>query len=331
MKPKLFISQPIPAKGTEMLSAHFEVEQNGEKRVLSKEELIARIKGKDALLCILTDKIDADVLAAEPNLKIVSNFAVGFNNIDIPAATEKGIVVTNTPGVLDDTTADFTLALLLAVARRVAEGDRVCRANEFRGWEPEYMLGYDVHGKTLGIVGLGRIGKEVAKRAKNGFGMKIIYSDAVRQEAAEQELGVEFVELDELLKQSDFVSLHVPLIDETKHMISTAQLELMKSTACLLNMARGPVVDEQALIAALKEKKIFGAALDVYENEPEIPAELRALDNVVMAPHLGSATVEARDAMAELSAQNLIDFFSGNKPAAIVNEDAFEKAKARLA
>ncbi|MFH1224861.1 MAG: D-glycerate dehydrogenase [Candidatus Diapherotrites archaeon] len=324
-KPKVFVSQPIPKKGIVLLEAHFDAEANAEKRVLTKKELIARVKGKDALLCILTDKIDADVLSAEPKLKIVSNFGVGFNNIDVPEATKRGIVVANTPNVLNEATADCTIALMLDIARRISEGDRVARAGNFTGWEPEYMLGVDVYGKTLGIVGLGRIGKAVAERASKGFGMRVFYSDVIRQEDAERELGIEYKPLETLLMVSDFVSLHVPLNEKTKHMVGGHELAIMKKTACLINMARGPVVDEKALINALKQGTIFGAALDVYENEPEIPKELRALQNVVLAPHLGSATVEARDAMSVLAAQNLVDFFAGRTPRAVVNKEAVEK------
>lgn len=325
LKPKIFVSQPIPKKGLELLAAHFDVDANPKKGVLPKKELIARVKGKDALLCILTDKIDADILSAEPALKIVSNFGAGFNNIDVPEATKRGIVVTNTPDVLNESTADCTLALMLDIARRISEGDRVARSGKFKGWEPEYMLGVDVHKKTLGIVGLGRIGKAVAERASKGFGMRVFYYDAVRQEGTERELGIEYKPLETLLMVSDFVSLHVPLNDKTKHMIGEHELAIMKKTACLVNMSRGPVVDEKALIKALKAGTIFGAALDVYETEPDLPKELRALRNVVLSPHLGSATVEARNAMSVLAAQNLVDFFAGRTPKAVVNKEAVEK------
>lgn len=321
LKPRIFVSQPIPEKGMALLRKHFDVEANPAKKVLPKNELAKKVKGKDGLLCILTDTVDAMVLRAEPKLRIVSNFGAGFNNIDVADATALGIAVTNTPDVLTEATADYTLALILAAGRRVVEGDRAARAGKFTGWEPEYMLGQGISGKTLGIAGLGRIGKEVAKRAINGFGMRAIYTDIARQEDFEKESGAGFRSLEELLKESDFISLHVALTEKTKHLIGSRELGLMKPTACLINMSRGPVVDETALIKALKGKKIFAAALDVYENEPEIPAELQALENIILSPHLGSATVETREAMSVLAAQNLIDFFSGRTPKTIVNRE----------
>jgi len=323
---KVFVTRRIPKKGIEMLKQKgYELEVNEEDRVLAKKEIIKGVKGKDALLCLLTDTIDSDIIDAEPGLKAISNYAVGYNNIDVEYATKKKIPVTNTPGVLTDTTADLAFTLMMAAARRIGEGERLARAGRFKGWGPLMLLGQDIHGKTLGIIGAGRIGTAIAKRAEKGFGMKIIYTDTHKNERLEKEVDARFVTQEELLKESDFVTLHVPMLPETKHLISEKELGMMKKTAILINTSRGPVVDEKALIKALKEKKIFSAGLDVFENEPDIPKELRELENVVIVPHLGSASVETRTKMATLAAQNLIDVMEGRVPKHLVNDVAVGK------
>lgn len=321
MKPKLLVTRRIPDEGMKILEGKFELDINEEDRVLTKKELIKKIKGKDAMLCLLTDTIDKDVIAANPKLKVISNYAVGFNNVDVATATKHKIPVTNTPGVLTETTADLAFTLLMTIARRVVEADKFARAGKFHGWAPMMFLGQDIYGKTLGIIGSGRIGVAVAKRAAKGFGMKVLYNDIVKNEELEKELSAKFVDKETLLKESDFVSVHVPLNEETKHLISEKEINLMKSTACLINTSRGPVVDEAALAKVLKEKKIFGAALDVYEEEPRIHPGLIGLDNVVIVPHIASASVETRGKMAEMAAKNLILVFEGKKPLSIVNEE----------
>lgn len=321
MKPKVLVTRRIPDEGMKILEGKFELDINEEDRVLTKEELIKKIKGKDAMLCLLTDTIDKDVIAANPKLKVISNYAVGFNNVDVATATKHKIPVTNTPGVLTETTADLAFTLLMTIARRVVEADKFARAGKFHGWAPMMFLGQDIYGKTLGIIGSGRIGVAVAKRAAKGFGMKVLYNDIVKNEELEKELSAKFVDKETLLKESDFVSVHVPLNEETKHLISEKELNLMKPTACLINTSRGPVVDEAALAKVLKEKKIFGAALDVYEEEPRIHPGLIGLDNVVIVPHIASASVETRGKMAEMAAKNLILVFEGKKPLSIVNEE----------
>ncbi|MCM8789178.1 MAG: D-glycerate dehydrogenase, partial [Candidatus Omnitrophica bacterium] len=298
-------------------------------RVLSKNELISKVKGKDAVLCLLTDTIDDEVFqAASPACKIFANYAVGYNNIDIIAATRRKIIITNTPGVLTDATADLAWALLFSVARRVVEADRFTREGKFRGWSPRLFLGMEITGKTLGVVGAGRIGSNFARKAKC-FSMRILYYDTKKNYELEQDVGALFVNLETLLKESDFVSLHVPLLPETRHLIGERELALMKKTAILINTSRGPVVDEKALANALKEKKIWGAGLDVYENEPVIEPELTSLDNVVLLPHIASATTETRTKMAIMAAENILAFFRGEIPPNIVNPEVFT-SKGRL-
>jgi glyoxylate reductase len=288
-----------------------------------KEEIIRKARNVDALVTLLSDKIDAEVFDAAPKLKIVAQMAVGFDNIDVAEATKRGIYVTNTPGVLTETTADFAWALLMAVARRVVEADKYVRSGQWKvSWHPSMLLGRDVYGATLGIVGAGRIGTAVARRAK-GFNMKILYYDVVPMPPEiEKELGAERVDLDTLLKESDFVSIHVPLIKETYHLINEAKLRLMKRTAYLINNSRGPVIDEKALYKALKEGWIAGAALDVFEQEPTpMDNPLLKLDNVVVAPHISSASYETRSRMAEMVAENLVAFFEGRAPPNLVNPE----------
>lgn len=288
---KVFVTWRIPEEGLDVLRKEVSVEVNSHDRALSKLEIIKGVREKDGLLCLLTDDIDAEVMDASPNLKVISNYAVGYDNIDIKAATSRGIVVTNTPEVLTETTADFAWALLTACARRVAEADRFTRKGKFRGWSPTLLTGRDVYGKTLGILGLGRIGSAVARRGK-GFNMKLLYTEPRRKKKLEKELGVEYVSKEELLKESDFVTLHVPLLPATYHLIGERELKLMKPSAYLINTSRGPVVDESALVAALKNRTIAGAGLDVYEKEPELMEGLAQLDNVVLSPHIASATIE---------------------------------------
>ncbi len=325
MKPKVFVTRQIPEAGLDLLKEKCELEINREDRVLTKGELIKGVKQSDYLLSLLTDTIDAEIFDANPNLKIVANYAVGYNNIDVEEATKRGIIVTNTPGVLTDTTADFAWALLMAIARRVTEADKYTRAGKFKGWGPMLLLGSDVYGKTLGIVGFGRIGRAIAKRAK-GFDMKVLYYDPFRaDEETENLLNVKSVSLEELLKESDYVSIHALLIPETRHLIGAEQLAMMKNTAYLINAARGPIVDEKALAKALKNKQIAGAALDVYEEEPALAPGLAGLDNVVLAPHIASASIETRSKMAVIAAENIIACLEGKKPPTIVNPEVLEK------
>ena len=317
----VYVTRRVPQQGLDILNENCSrVEVNPHDRVLSREELLEGVRGRGAVLCLLTDTIDAEVLEAARGCKIFANYAVGYNNIDVAAATERGIAVTNTPGVLTDATADLTWALLFAAARRVVEGDAFTRAGRFQGWSPMLLLGADISGKTLGIVGAGRIGTAVALRAR-GFRMRVLYFDKNQNEALEQAVGAERVELDDLLRQADFVSIHVDLNPTTHHLIGRRELGLMKPTACLLNASRGPVVDEAALVEALREGKIAGAGLDVYENEPALAPGLAELPNVVLLPHLGSATHGTRTRMATLAATNIVAMLRGERPPNIVNPE----------
>ena len=319
-KPKILDTRHIPQAGLDVLREACEVELNPDDHKFTPEELRQRVADKEGLVCLLTDTIDDALLAAGPRLKVVSNVAVGFDNVDVKAATKRGIVVCNTPGVLTETTADLTWALLMAVARRLVEGDRFVRADEFKEWLPMLLLGGDIFGKTLGIIGMGRIGTGMARRAA-GFEMRILYHDAVRNTAAEREYRAEFVSLRDLLQQSDFVTVHVPLLPETRHLISRDELTLMKPTAYLINTSRGPVVDEAALVEALRERRIAGAGLDVYEDEPDLAPGLAELENTVLLPHLGSASVETRDKMATLAAENCLAVLAGKHPPHAVNPE----------
>jgi len=321
---KVFITRKIPTPGLDLLRKEFTIKVSSDNCVLTKEEIIKGIKGSDGLLCLLTDPIDREVIYAEPKLKMIASYAVGYDNIDISAATKRGIPVSNTPGVLTETTAELAWALLFSVARRIAEGDRFTRVGKFKGWEPLLMLGQDVTNKTLGIIGAGRIGTAFALKSK-GFQMKVIYTDEQRNEQLERELGAKKLPLSDLLKESDFVSIHVPLMKATHHLIGEKELKMMKKTAILLNTARGPIIDEAALIKALKEHWIFGAGLDVYEQEPKIPEELKKLDNVILQPHTGSGTIETRTKMALMAAENLIEGLKGNIPPNCINKEVFLK------
>lgn len=290
-----------------------------------REVLLREVADVEGLLCLLTDPIDAEVMDAAPKLRVISNYAVGYDNIDVSAATARGIIVANTPGVLTDTTADMAFALLMAVARRVVEADRFVRAGRWKTWGPRLLLGRDVHGATLGIVGMGRVGAAVARRAR-GFAMRILYYDVVRRESLESELGVEWVDLETLLRESDFVTIHTALTDETRHLISTRELGLMKPTAILINTARGPIVDQKALYEALRNGVIAGAGLDVTDPEPIAPDDpLLTLDNVVITPHIASASIATRTQMAIMAADNLLAGLRGERPLSVVNPEVFER------
>lgn len=323
----LYVTREIPEGGLKLLREKFgKFEMNTEDRVLTRDELLAKVKGRDGVLCLLTDKIDAAVFnAAGPQCKIFSNYAVGFNNIDVEEASRRGILISNTPGVLTDATADLTITLLFAAARRIVEADAFTRAGKFKGWGPLLMVGQDVTGKTLGIVGAGRIGANVAHKMARGFDMKILYADKFGNPELEKEVGAKKVELETLLKQSDFISIHVNLTPETVHMISEPQFALMKPDCVFVNTSRGPVVDEKALVKALQEKKIFAAGLDVFENEPALAPGLSELPNVVIPPHIASATFWTRTRMAEMAAKNLIDALEGRMPEFCVNQDQLKR------
>jgi glyoxylate reductase len=324
-KLKVYVTRELPERGLKIIKKHFDAEVWPEYAPPPKKVIIEKVKNVDGLVSLLSDKIDAEVFDAAPKLKIVAQMAVGFDNIDIQEATRRGIYVTNTPEVLTDTTADFAWALLMAVARRVVEADKYVRTGQWKvGWHPSMFLGRDIHGATIGIVGAGRIGYAVAKRAK-GFNMKILFYDVIPRPEMEKELGAKRVDLDTLLKESDFVSIHVPLMKETYHMINAEKLKLMKKTAYLINNARGPIVDEKALYEALKEGRIAGAGLDVFEQEPTpVDNPLLKLDNVVVAPHISSASYETRSRMAEMVAENLVAFFEGKAPPNLVNPDVMK-------
>ena len=315
---KIFVTRIVPEAGIKMLKDKgYEIAVNQEDRVLTKEELITALKDQNynALFCLLTDKIDSEVMDSfGPQLKIVANMAVGFDNIDAQEAKKRGIMITNTPGVLTDTVAEHTFALMLAIAHRISEADKFTRSGQYIGWAPMLMLGNDLSRKTLGIVGLGRIGSRVAHHGVKGFEMKVLYYDVNRNEEFEKEFGAVFVSLDDLLKQSDFVSIHVPLLPATRHLINAEKLKLMKPTSYLVNTSRGPVIDEAALAKALADKTIKGAALDVFEFEPAINPDLIKLDNVILTPHIASATEETRSKMSALAATNIVEALEGRIP-----------------
>ncbi|HRU32989.1 MAG TPA: D-glycerate dehydrogenase [bacterium] len=323
---KVYITRRIPEPGIEMIRKEHDVEVNPYDRVLTREELLQAVKGRDGILCLLTDKIDAEFFdAAGPQLKVVSNYAVGYDNIDVDEATKRGIVVTNTPGVLTETTADLAWALIMSVARRIVEADKFTRAGKYEGWAPMLFLGQDVHGKTLGIVGMGRIGQAVARRAK-GFNMKVLYNDIRRiPEELEKELNATFASMDEVIENSDFISLHTYLSPETYHLINEEKLKRMKKTAYLINTSRGPVIDEAALVKALKEGWIAGAGLDVYEFEPKLVPGLAECENAVLLPHIASASVETRTKMATMAAENLLAVLAGRMPPNPVNPEVMKK------
>ncbi len=321
MEARILVSGKIPQEFVSRLEKWGPVFMNSEERPMTRKELLSAIGSVEGFLSMLTDSVDEELLEKAPRLKVISNLAVGYNNIDVAAATRRGIMVTNTPGVLTEATAELTFGLILAVARRICDLDRRNRDGEWRFWSPFLFLSREVSGKRLGIVGLGRIGKAVAKRAQ-AFNMTVLYHNRRRLPPEEEEkLGVSYRSLEGLLSESDFVSLHVPLTEETKGMIGERELRLMKKTAYLINTARGTVVDERALFRALKEGWIEGAGLDVYEHEPFMTPGLAELRNVVLTPHVGSATYETRWKMAQLAADNLVAGLSGSVPPFLVNPE----------
>jgi glyoxylate reductase len=324
-KPRIYVTRELPERGLKIIREHFDTEVWPEYAPPPKKVIVEKAKNVEALATLLSDKIDAEVFNAAPKLKIVAQLAVGFDNIDVQEATKRGVYVTNTPEVLTDTTADFAWALLMAVARRVVEADKYVRTGHWKvGWHPSMMSGRDIHDATIGIVGAGRIGYAVAKRA-TGFNMKILFYDVIPRPEIEEDFGAKKVDLDQLLKESDFVSIHVPLMKETHHLMNEQKLRLMKKTAYLINNSRGPVVDQNALYKALKEGWIAGAGLDVFEQEPTpVDNPLLKFDNVVVAPHISSASLETRSQMAEMVAGNLVAFFEGKKPPNLVNPDVLK-------
>jgi glyoxylate reductase len=314
MQPKVLVTKHVFEKAAAYLRNHVDLDYHDSDEGLSSADLRQRIAGKRGLVCQLTDTIDAALMDAAPELEVIANVAVGYDNVDLAAARERRIVVTNTPGVLTETTADLAFTLLMATARRITEAERYLRAGAWRKWGIDLLCGRDIHGATLGLVGLGRIGEAVAERAR-GFRMRVLYFDPVRRKPEEErELDIEYAGFEELLEQSDFVSLHVLLDAQTHHLIGKAELERMKPTAMLINTTRGPVVDERALADALGSGTIAAAGLDVFENEPAIEPALLACDNVVLVPHIGSATVATRTRMCMMAAENCVAVLKGDNP-----------------
>ena len=311
VKPSVLITRRIPASVVARLEERCDVDIYTGPGAIPDAELRARLAGRQALMCLLTDRVDAAALASAPGLRIVANIAVGYDNVDCAAARAQGVVVTNTPDVLTEATADFTWGLILSITRRISEGERLLRRGAWTGWALDFMLGTDLRGKQLGVVGMGRIGQAVAARA-GAFGMRVVYATIGADAPADA--GYARVSLDQLLTTSDVVTLHVPLTPETRHLIDRRAILRMPRRAYLVNTARGPVVDEEALAWALREGLLSGAALDVYEREPEVHPGLLALENVVLAPHLGSASVETRTAMADLAARNVLAVLAGEPP-----------------
>lgn len=321
---RIYVTRRIPEAGLAILrQSHPHFALNPEDRILTRSELIEKVQGLDGLLSLLTDRIDSEVMdVAGPQLKVITNYAVGFDNIDVAAATERGILVTNTPGVLTDATADHAWALLFAVARRIAESERYLRSGKYAGWAPMLFLGGDITGRTLGIIGAGRIGQAVAMKAK-GFQLRVLYCDEAVNPLIEKEVGARKVSLEELLQAADFVSVHVPLLPATRHLLNHQTLRLMKKTAYLINTSRGAVIDETALAEALRTGVIAGAGLDVFENEPHVHPELLQVENVVLTPHTASATVGTRDTMATMAATNLVAALRGERPPNLVNAEVW--------
>ncbi len=320
-KPAIFSTRQLFQAARTILDEHFQVDY-WKSGSISREELLKRVADKDGLICLLTEKVNEELLSVAPKLRIAATVSVGYDNIDVPACTKHKVVATNTPGVLDDTTADFAWTLLMAVARRLLEGDAWMRSGTWNGWDLDQLVGGDIWGKTLGILGFGRIGRGVARRAQ-GFHMRVLYNDAVRAPAdVEKELNAEFVERDRLFRESDFISLHVPLLPDTRHLISKENLEKMKRTAFLINTSRGPVVDEAALAEALENKKIAGAALDVFEHEPKVHPALLTRKDVILTPHMASASLDTRTKMAVMAANNVVALFEGRRPPNALNAEA---------
>jgi glyoxylate reductase len=322
----VLVTRRLPEPVMEFIQARCDADVwEGPPEAIPRDELLRRIRGRLGAITLLTERVDAEFLdAAGPDLRIVANYAVGFDNIDVEECTRRGVLATNTPDVLTETTADLAWSLLMAAARRIPEGDRFLRSRTPWIWGPEMMLGQDVHDKVLGVVGFGRIGQAMARRAA-GFGMRVVYFDAFRPPPElERELGAEFREFDELLPEADFITIHVALTEETRHMFGAEQFKKMKRTAVVVNSSRGPVIDEAALAQALRDGEIFAAGLDVFEKEPEVHPQLLELDNAVIVPHLGSATVETRHAMGMLAADNLIAALEGRKPPTLINPEAWQ-------
>lgn len=325
-KKNIFVTRQIPKSGVELLQKKYNVKVSPHDRVLTKKELLKYVKNIDALLCLLTDQIDADIMdAAGDNLKVIANYAVGYNNIDTEAATKRRIVVTNTPGVLTDTVAEHTIALMMAISFKIVEADKFVRAGKYKGWEPMLFLGDDLQSKTLGIVGLGRIGFAVAQRAVNGMGMEVVYNDIKKNSQFEKKYKAKYLSKDKLFKKSDFVSLHVPLLPQTTHLIGPKELKLMKKSSYLINTSRGPVINEKALLMALEKGDIKGAALDVFECEPklgcskDIKDRFKKLDNTIFTPHIASASIDTRSKMSDMAAKNIMAVLSSKKPPNKVN------------
>jgi len=324
-RPKILVTHRLFEGPRARLAEYFDAEFWADSDRPQRSEVLKRVEDKDGLVCLLTEKIDEELLAAAPRLRIVANVAVGFDNVDLAACTRRKVAVTNTPGVLDETTADFAWTLLMAVARRLIEGDAMARSGGWKGWNLDQLIGADVWGRTLGIIGFGRIGRAVARRA-GGFGMRVLYSDRARApREIEDQFRAEYAERDDLLRQADFVSLHVPLLADTQGLVGPRELALMKPTAFLINTSRGPVVQEAALVTALEKKQIAGAGLDVFEREPQISHGLLR-PNVVLAPHLASASIETRTRMGMMAVENVMAFFAGQRPANLVNPEIYATA-----
>jgi lactate dehydrogenase-like 2-hydroxyacid dehydrogenase len=327
MKPAILVTKRIYPEAIEYLKQRAEVDYEESDDGLSAPQLAARVSGKQGVVSQLTDKFPAEVIEGLAGIRVIANVAVGYDNIDVPAATRHGILVTNTPDVLTDTTADFAFTLLLAAARRVVEGHQYVHSGQWTKWRIDLLVGQDVHHRTLGIFGMGRIGQAVARRAR-GFSMRILYHDSQpAPESIEKELGLELVGADRLLQESDFVSLHVPLLPETRHLIGTQQLRMMKPTAILVNTSRGPVVDEAALAEALDQRVIAGAGIDVFEREPQVEPLLLKLENVVLAPHIASASVDTRRQMSVMAAENAVAALEGRRPPNLLNPEAWERTE----
>jgi glyoxylate reductase len=323
-QPKVYVTRLIPQPAIDLLKTTCAVEVNPADRPPSHAALIEHVQGSDAVLCMLSDQINEAVLqAAGVHCKIFANYAVGYNNIDLAAATRRGILISNTPGILDDATADLAWALLFAVARHIVPADDFVRMGHFQGWAPLIYLGVDITGRTLGVVGAGRIGANVARKAA-AFNMHILYTDVQPNKDLETKTGARYVPLLELLQEADFVSLHVPLLSETRHLIGKDELQIMKKTAVLINTSRGPVVDEQALVDALKSGEIWGAGLDVYEEEPRVHPDLLSLKNVVLVPHIGSATIATRTEMGLMAARNILQALKGEQPEHCINPEVLK-------